>query len=98
MNRTGRRTVRLTSILAVLGAVPGLAGCDYLPGYYAYRAEVGYHDGPQDAWYVGQSTSYDACISEATSYFNRMNAATPTRAFSWACRKMRGEEFLGRVR
>jgi hypothetical protein len=74
-------------------------GCDYVPGYYTYRAEVGYYQNGQQAWYVGSDKSYDACISEARNYFASLNtSANPNRAFSWACRKMHGEEFLDRVR
>lgn len=96
IERVGRRTLFAMACCGVFGS---LAGCDYLPSYYTYRAEVGYYEGSQERWYVGSDKSYDACISEATSYFNSLNTpSNPKRAFSWACRKMRGEEFLDRVR
>ena len=96
MNRPTRNT--FAGSLLCLALVP-LAACDYIPGYYTYRAEVGYYNGSEKAWYVGESKSHDACISEAQSYFRSLNTpSNPSRAFSWACRKMQGEEFLDRVR
>jgi hypothetical protein len=47
---------------------------------------------------VGADKSYDACMSEAIAYYNELNRDHPKRAFSWACRKMQGENFLDRVR
>jgi hypothetical protein len=76
-----------------------LGGCDYLPGYYTYNAEVGYYEGGQQKWYIGSAKSYDGCIAEAASYFDSLKSpSNPKRAFTWACRKMRGEEFLDRVK
>lgn len=65
---------------------------------YTYRAEVGYYQGDQQAWYVGSDKSRDACQAEAIGYYNQLNAKSTGRAFSWACRKMQGERFLERVR
>jgi hypothetical protein len=65
---------------------------------YMYRAEVGYYSGGAQAWYVGSDTSYDSCMAEARALYNSYNAQSPNRAFSWACRKMQGENFLDRVR
>ena len=76
---------------------PLVAGCD-VPGVYSYRAEVGYYNGDSQAWYVGTDKSYGDCISEAIGYYNRLNTNNSGRAFSWACRKMQGENFLDRVR
>lgn len=76
-----------------------LTGCDNIPGHYTYRAEVGYYEGGKEVWFVGSDKGYDACISEAQSRFNSLNTPdNPKRAFSWACRKMRGESFEMRVR
>ncbi len=79
----------------------GLAGCDQISntlGIYTYRAEVGYYENDKEAWFVGRDKSREACISEAIARYNNINAASPKRAFSWACRKMQGERFLDRVR
>lgn len=65
---------------------------------YTYRAEVGYYEGSERTWYVGQDKNYQACIDEATAYYRSLNDKRPNRAFSWACRKMEGEKFLDRVR
>ena len=65
---------------------------------YTYRAEVGYYQNAAQAWFVGEDKTYDECISEATWRYNSINSQHPDRAFSWACRKMRGEDFLDRVR
>jgi hypothetical protein len=75
----------------------GLAGCDWFEAY-TYRAEVGYYESGQQAWYVGADKTREACTSEAVDMFNSFNAQSPNRAFSWACRKMQGERFLERVR
>lgn len=66
-----------------------------------YRAEVGYYEGTQQAWFVGSDKSREECTEEAARRFNAMNTGPlgkPGRAFSWACRKMQGENFLERVR
>lgn len=65
---------------------------------HTYRAEVGYYNGGQQAWYVGSDKSREACTSEAINYYNSLNAERQGRAFSWACREMQGEKFLARVR
>jgi hypothetical protein len=67
-------------------------------GGYTYRAEVGYYENGQQAWFVGGDLPYDRCIDEARSRFDAMNRQSPKRAFSWACRKMQGDQFLDRVR
>jgi hypothetical protein len=87
----------------VLGftAVLMLTACDNVPsslGGYTYRAEIGYYEGDKQTWFVGTDKSREACISEAISRYSSINAASPRRAFSWACRQMQGEEFLDRVR
>ncbi len=63
-----------------------------------YRAEVGYYRGLQHEWYVGADKTREECQSEAISRFRALNAESPGRAFSWACRKMEGETFVSRVR
>jgi hypothetical protein len=65
---------------------------------YTYRAEIGYYLNGEQAWFVGSDKTYDECMSEAISRFNSINVDHPRRAFSWACRKMQGEQFLDRVR
>ena len=78
-----------------------LAACDYAPSFlggYTYRAEVGYHENGKETWFVGTDKSRDDCTSEAINRYNSINAASPGRAFSWACRQMQGESFLTRVR
>jgi hypothetical protein len=65
---------------------------------YTYRAEVGYYEGNYQQWFVGNDKTRDECQAEAISRFNSINARDPSRAFSWACRKMKGERFLERVR
>jgi hypothetical protein len=65
---------------------------------YTYRAEVGYHQGTEQLWFVGGDKSRDECTSEAIGRYNALNAQSPGRAFSWACRKMQGDRFLERVR
>jgi|GEM_PF-5140095 len=65
---------------------------------YTYKAEVGYYRGSQQDWYVGSDKTREACTSEAVSLYNSYNRESPGRAFSWACRKMKGEQFLERVR
>ena len=95
MNRTAVWTrANLAAALALC-----VGNCDNIPGYYTYRAEVGYYQDGQQTWYVGTDRSYDECMSEARSRFNAFNTPdNPKRAFSWACRKMRGETFESRVR
>jgi hypothetical protein len=64
-----------------------------------YMAEVGYYDNNRQAWFVGERTkSLDACILEAQARYAGYNRNSPGRAFSWACRVMRGERFLDRTR
>jgi len=65
---------------------------------YTYRAEVGYYENGEKTWYVGKDKSRDACTTEAAAMYASLNARNQNRAFSWACRKMQGEEFLDRVR
>ena len=65
---------------------------------YTYKAEVGYYTGQRQDWYVGADKSKDACLAEARAHFNSLNAQSPGRAFSWACRQMQGDRFLDRVR
>lgn len=66
---------------------------------YTYRAEVGYYSGLKHEWFVGSDRrTHEECAEEAIWRFNSMNRESPGRAFSWACRKMRGESFEGRVR
>jgi hypothetical protein len=92
--------MRVASLL-LAGASITLAACDKLPaslGGYTYRAEVGYREGQEEKWFVGSDRTREECTSEATAYFNRLNSQSPGRAFSWACRKMKGENFLDRVR
>jgi hypothetical protein len=89
----------LFALGAALGVV--LTGCDQLPsavGGYTYRAEVGYYEGTQQAWYVGRDKSREDCVAEATGLYNQYNAQSKGRAFSWACRQMQGDKFLDRVR
>jgi len=74
-----------------------LGGCDRLASY-AYRAEVGYYEDGKQVWHVGDDKTREACTSEAIGMFNSLNARPAGRAFSWACRKMNGEQFLERVR
>jgi hypothetical protein len=79
----------------------GWIGSDYLPswaGGYTYKAEVGYYQDGTQAWFVGENTSREKCIQEAVMRFNSLNNQNPKRAFSWACRKMQGDNFLERVR
>jgi hypothetical protein len=85
------------SLTALAAMSPLLAACD-VPGVYTYRAEVGYYQGSEQRWFVGSDKSYDACLSEAAAYFNNLNREHAGRAFSWACRRMRGEDVLARVR
>ena len=88
---------RRGAIVCVLACLVG--ACDMLPGSYTYKAEVGYYNDGKETWYVGEDKSYDACMSEARSYFASLNTpSNPKRAFSWACRKMQGDSFLERVR
>lgn len=94
MEKMQRRTA------IVLTAIT-MAACDQIPatlGGYTYRAEVGYYEGDKQTWFVGSDKSREACISEAISRYNSINAASQGRAFSWACRQMQGENFLDRVR
>jgi hypothetical protein len=66
---------------------------------YTYRVEVGYYDGGKEIWYAGpDQNSREDCVDAAIAYFNSVNNANTDRAFSWACRKMQGEDFLDRVR
>lgn len=86
-------------ILVILGVI----GAWYMGWFswftpYTYRAEVGYYLNDQKTWYVGSDKSYDDCISEAIGRYRSLNAEHAGRAFSWACRKMQGEDFLDRVR
>lgn len=89
----------MNPILFILGLAAAwyFGWFDFLKSY-TYRAEVGYYSEGQRTWYVGSDKSKDECISEATSRFNSLNAEHSGRAFSWACRKMDGEQFLDRVR
>ena len=97
LNCAGHRALVTMLFCGLVGA--GLGGCDYLPGYYTYKAEVGYYEGGQQKWYIGSAKSYSECIAEATSYFDSLKTpSNPKRAFTWSCRKMRGEEFLDRVK
>ena len=63
-----------------------------------YRAEVGYHEGTEERWYVGERKNYQGCMDEAIRMFNRINSETPGRAFSWACQVWSGNSFTHRVR
>ncbi len=74
-----------------------LGGCDRLASY-TYRVEVGYYEDGKQVWHVGDDKTREACTSEAIGMFNSLNARSAGRAFSWACRKMNGEQFLERVR
>jgi len=65
---------------------------------YTYRAEVGYHYGSRQDWYVGPDQSLEDCRQHALSMYHSKNSDSPRRAFSWACRKMQGDSFLERVR
>ncbi|RQH12461.1 hypothetical protein [Bradyrhizobium sp. RP6] len=85
-------------IIAAIAAYLWVFGTPSFLSPYTYRAEVGYYNGGAQAWYVGNDTSFDSCISEAQAMFNSYNTPKPNRAFSWACRKMQGESFLERVR
>jgi hypothetical protein len=87
--------------LIAVALASALTGCDQVSdavGIYKYRAEVGYYENDKEVWFVGEDKSRDACVSEAITRYNSINAASPRRAFSWACRKMQGERFLDRVR
>jgi hypothetical protein len=44
-------------------------------------------------WFVGNDMTRDDCTARAIGYFNALNAESPNRAFSWACRKMQREKF-----
>jgi hypothetical protein len=97
VDRVGHRALIAMISCGLVGVA--LGGCDYLPGYYTYKAEVGYYEGGQQKWYIGSAKSYNDCIAEATSYFDSLKSpSNPKRAFTWSCRKMRGEEILDRVK
>jgi hypothetical protein len=85
-------------VLVVLGVIAYWAGWFDSFKAYTYRAEVGYYVGDRQNWYVGNDKSRDDCQSEAIAIYNNYNREKPGRAFSWACRKMKGEQFLERVR
>jgi hypothetical protein len=88
-----RRSANTCLLASILG------GCNMLAGGYTYKAGVGYFNDGKETWYMGDNKSYDACMSEARSYFASLNTpSNPKRAFSWACRKMQGDSFLERVR
>jgi hypothetical protein len=67
---------------------------------FTYQPEVGYYEGTEQRWYVGSSFSkQDECVGVAVIIFNRYNAESAGRAFSWACRKIdRSGAFIDRVR
>jgi hypothetical protein len=86
-------------VLVIVGAIAlWFFGWPTFLSAYTYKAEVGYYEGKSQAWYVGNDTTYDKCMSEARNLYNAYNAKSPNRAFSWACRKMQGDSFLERVR
>ena len=59
--------------------------------------QITLHISIDEAWYLRAGKSYDDCIAEAIVYYTDKTPIIQ-RAFSWACRKMRGENFLDRVR
>lgn len=72
------------SVLAVIFAC-GLTGCVFGD---RYSSEVGWYEGRSERWDIsGDYDSLDACRAAAIGQFNRINAESPGRAFSWACLK-----------
>lgn len=79
-------------------AFMGLAGCDsMMPAQYV--PEVGYYQDGREMWWVGERyRSKDECVRLAAARFNAINGQSPRRAFSWACRVMKGDKFESRTR
>lgn len=86
-----RLTVVATASLALL-ACDALIPPQYIP-------EVGYREGTREVWWLGDRYwSKQECVRVALAQFNIINTQSPRRAFSWACRVMRGETFESRTR
>jgi hypothetical protein len=49
-----------------------------------YRAEVGYYEGRDEKWHIGEPKSRDDCTREAFGMYYRMNEESSGRAFFWA--------------
>ncbi len=75
-----------------------LSGCDvFTPTEYI--PEIGYHQGERQVWETGERyRSKDECVRRAIGRYNEINAQSPRRAFSWACRVMKGDAFESRTR
>jgi hypothetical protein len=93
-----RFAMRLDAIALAALAVVSLSACDVVkPAEYV--PEVGYRQGSAEAWWIGgRYRTKEECASQAVARFNAINAESRGRAFSWACRVMRGEKFESRVR
>jgi len=63
-----------------------------------YSAEVGYYEGDQQRWHIGQPKSREECTAEAINMYNRLNRESPRRAFSWACLLTRDGRYISRHR
>jgi hypothetical protein len=76
----------------------GLGACDVLTRT-EYIPEVGYREGEREIWWLGERTrSKEDCVRAAAGKFNAINNDSSRRAFSWACRVMKGESFEERTR
>jgi hypothetical protein len=63
-----------------------------------YSAEVGYYEGEQRRWHIGEPRSREECTAEAINMYNRLNRESPGRAFSWACLLTRDGRYILRHR
>lgn len=64
-----------------------------------YMPEVGYYKDGGVVWYVGERMKDSRkCVDEAIYASRRLTNLTPSRVTSIACRVMRGDRFLDRVK